>query len=166
MSLIGAKRAQQGVFEALASQNRVAGSGGGSGLKLQTLGTVSFNVVGPITATGTPTVVTGSSLTIQVPPSLTSLLVIGTVNAGSNCAAGLFNDLALNGSAGLTPQAGVWPFALLLGIGAGTINYLPVTLLTLCQCAPGQQSVNWQVNPNTNGSVTVNNGKIDVFALG
>jgi hypothetical protein len=32
MSLIGQKRFQQGVFEALASANRMAGSGGGTGL--------------------------------------------------------------------------------------------------------------------------------------
>ena len=39
MSIIGAKRFQTGVFEALASQNRAAGSGGGSGFQpLQPLG--------------------------------------------------------------------------------------------------------------------------------
>lgn len=34
MSIVGAKRLQQGVFEALASQNRAAGSGGGSGFQV------------------------------------------------------------------------------------------------------------------------------------
>lgn len=165
MSLVPIKRFQQGVFEALASQNRVYGSGGGSALGLRPLGVASIGTVAGITASGSPTVVTGSTVNFVVPPGVFAVLIIGTLNAGSNCGAGLFNLIALSGSAGLNPQD-AWPTAMLLGIGVGSINYIPATLFTIATTSPGAQSVDWEVDANTNGSVTVNNGYLDVLALG
>jgi hypothetical protein len=60
MTLIGSKRLQQGVFEALASSNRAAGSGGGSGLfpapqtTANTLLGQAINSVGFTVITGSP----------------------------------------------------------------------------------------------------------------
>ena len=51
MSIIGAKRFQNGVFEALASQNRSAGSGGGSGIGPTPLITAAGNFNVAITGT-------------------------------------------------------------------------------------------------------------------
>lgn len=162
MSLITTKRFQQGVFEALASQNRAYGSGGGSGIGISSLGAVSIGSQAGITTSGV--VVTGSTVNFMAPPGVTSVLVLGTLNVGSNCAVGSFNTVTLAGSAGLTPQVGVWPYALLDGAGVGTINYFPVTLLSLVSTTPDFQSVNWTVNA-TVGSVSVNNGWLYVFGL-
>ena len=126
----------------------------------------SIGVVNGITASGSPTIVSGSVVTFLLPRTQ-NVLVMGTLNAGSNCAAGSFNLLALYGDLNLTViDNSTWPYAMLLGIGAGTINYLPVTLVAIVQGTPGSHTVQWQVNANTNGSVTVNNGNLDVFYLG
>lgn len=160
------KRFQQGIFEALASSNRAAGSGAGSGIGLGVeLGSASIGSVSGITATGSPTVVTGSTINFALSRP-TTIIVQGTLNTGSNCAAGSFNLLALNGDGNLTVQGNSWPYALLLGVGAGTINYLPATLFAVAFGETGTHSVNWQVQANTTGSVTVNNGFFAVFALG
>lgn len=160
------RRFQQGNSQALQAANRsggVAGSGTNFA-NMGMLGHIAFGAVAGIVAPATPTVVTGSTVSFVLSRPGT-ILVQGTINAGSNCAAGLFNLVALNGSAGLTllDTGGVWPYALAQGIGAGTINYLPITLFAVAFGQPGTYTVNWQVNAATNGSVTVNNGHLDVF---
>ncbi|MHB8613541.1 MAG: hypothetical protein ACYDAL_14100 [Candidatus Dormibacteraceae bacterium] len=67
MSLIGAKRLQQGVFEALASQNRTAGSGGGSGYVPKQLLAAVFNF---------NTAYTTSSTTDGVVPGVTAAIAL------------------------------------------------------------------------------------------
>lgn len=137
-----------------------------SGALTSLLRSVSFGAVSGITAPSVPTVVTGSVVSFTLTRTAT-VLVQGTINVGSNCAAGLFNLLALSGDGGLTLLDELaWPYAILAGIGAGTINYMPVTLFAVASGTPGAHTVNFQVDAATNGSVTVNNGNLDVFLLG
>lgn len=156
-------RHMQAVRQGSLAMNRLAGTGAGSGMGLQLLGSATIGTVAGITASGSPTVITGSRVNFLVGRPA-QLLVWGSLNAGSNCGAGLFNLVALNGDGGIDLQ-GAWPYAMCLGIGAGTINYLPFSLLTIVRAAPGNHSVNWQVNANTTGSVTVNNGNLYVFQM-
>ena len=90
MSIIGAKRFQTGVFEALASQNRFPGSGGGSGLAGSLLRqlAVSGSVGNQNFSSTTPADITGTSISFAVGLGITPLLlqgfVTGKVTAGTN----------------------------------------------------------------------------------
>lgn len=63
------RRFQQGTFEALASMNRLSGSGGGSGFQLQTLGFAAAGNQGAFSTanSSTWTDITNTSFTIAVP---------------------------------------------------------------------------------------------------
>lgn len=168
MGLVTTKRLQQGIFEALATMNRAAGSGGGGGFAPFILAgtTGSIPSAGGLTAPSSPRVITGGLTTFQVNrPQY--VLVMGTINAGTNAAAGSINLMQLTATNTLTLTDGsTFPYGVLTGIGAGTINYVPVTLFMVLFAQPGSYSAWWQLNAVSTGSVSVQNGNLDVFYLG
>jgi hypothetical protein len=75
MTLIGSKRLQQSVFEALASSNRAAGSGGGTGL-FQVPQTTANTLLGQAINSGASfTTITGSLISLVVARPTTAVVI-------------------------------------------------------------------------------------------
>jgi len=143
MTLIASKRLQQGVFEALASSNRAAGSGGGSGLNaLQFLGQGSDSAADTISTTGY-TLVPGVSFKFnlgraqQVFISVLAIAKLTTTGAGNYAYMHRFLDGNDYG------PVGIWD----IGNGGNTTSsfFTPIDTTGLF-LAPGTHTVDLRVH--------------------
>jgi len=120
---------------------------------------------GGLTAPATPTIISGSTANFTIGRQQ-RVLALGTINAGTNAALGGFNIMQLTASGTLNLEDAIaFPHGLLTGVGAGTVMYLPTTLLMVLSGEPGSYSAWWQLNAVSTGSVSVHSGNLDVFYL-
>lgn len=159
MSIIGQKRLQQGVFEALAGMNRFQGSGGGSGLQVMQL-------LAPDPAPGTTTV-TGAG-----PKPITGYSVSFTIARTQGC----LYLATLNGqvSAGIgqvgvgfsTDSTSVWDVTGTLGLfDSKNAGYVTCPLIEFNLLAPGTHTVRVLAAPGAL-TLSVQSGDLLAFALG
>jgi hypothetical protein len=165
MSLIGTKRLQQGIFEALASSNRAAGSGGGNGAQpIQRLG-LGSNSTAFTTTSATPTVVTGCSVTISLPRTAYLYVMVYSV-AKTSGAGGTFAYGAINSDGGVSgfnyTTTGANNMALW---DKGTAGYVPNTQWILAPYAPGSHTLDWRISVDAGQTWTNYISMIDVLQL-
>lgn len=166
MTLIASKRFQQGIFEALASQNRAAGSGGGSG----------FVVMQTIATSGTiPQTlgIAGSASAVLIPGSAAKFIV-------NRAASFLINATITADVAGIigSEQLGIYLDGVFQGVAAsvfigsapaGTIGQVAsmAVMPVLNFQAPGSHTVDWRMVPSSVGAtLDIYTGIINVFQLG
>lgn len=130
-------RLQQGIFEGLASMNRPAGSGGGSGL-FPSPQTAFNNALGQGVTGNVFTTVTGSVLN-SASPTTSFFLLLGYLSL--NWTAGAQTAIVSPFVDGTQVQnMGVGPFA-----AGGTVVTIPITYVT-DSLAPGQHTFDIRVN--------------------
>ena len=163
MSLIGSKRAQQGVFEALASQNRAAGSGGGSGFQPMQLITFTTN---PLAQTMTSTPYTDvPQLIVNFPVSYTANYMVVASWYGKISASPTGNFAFFSLRLGTASQVNNWGGAVQIfdKANGGFVNGSTIFVTTL---APGNQSAALQCGVDAGISALVQSGLVAVFQLG
>lgn len=151
MTLIGAKRLQQGVFEAAAGANRTAGSGGGSGLGafLQLVGAIHGglsvgNGVGTMTNVAYQVMVDFSAVSASVTfsvPRAASHLVLGVCAIQNQLGASVAQiKTFVDGSAPSdTP--------LILGVSTGAVgSYWSGPLLYTTLLQPGNHTIDARIH--------------------
>ena len=176
MSLVGTKRLQQGIFEALASGNRAAGSGGGTGLQvMQPLVNGGSQTSGPITGSATPTGLSGSGGE--------KTLTTGTFNLGRTssvmilaiCSNYVTDAGAHAGAHPLyfqidgTSEAGTaYGFAPVFTTGDSEARAHCSTILKITPLGPGSHTVNliWNSEEGTADTCYNANNPLYVFQLG
>lgn len=153
MSLIPAKRLQQGVFEALASLNRQAGSGGGSGIVVPPGGFAAAGNQGAFSTANnsTWTDITNSSFSLVVPRTQTILYLFSA--AARLSAAGALGyirgnvvgyDVTSNIEYGNTSSVSSMRWYMALGSGKGPIQ--PGTYTVKLQAATDNNTFNINVD--------------------
>ena len=162
MTLIGSKRLQQGIFEALASSNRAGGSGGGSGIApVFSLGAFAGSTLGGYSTanSSTWTDVTGTSFTINV--ARTSLFFgIGGITA--HISAGAQTGYVRATIVGFDSTSS--PFFSLSSATNGTIFYYPTSKGPI---QPGTYTVKLQAATDANTTtITIDQGSFQIFQLG
>ena len=164
MSIIGAKRFQTGVFEALASQNRAQGSGGGSGLRgMAFMGSaINSNTALTITST-TQVVITNVSVSFNLTYS-TMVFVCAEGWAKTSGGSGTFayGNVYLDGSQGST--FGLWDkgnTGYCLGAKVGLVTLFGAASPSVL--APGSHTIDLRVNVDS-GQTWINGGTtLEVF---
>ena len=161
MSIVGIKRFQTGIFEALATQNRAAGSGGGSGaFSLFSLGslTSTANAGNFSTANAsTWTDITGSSFTISVPRTcLLFYLAYANIGGVSGTGNGYFR--------GDIVSVGTTPIVSDLALAVNAYRNCSAWLLTQ-PIQPGAYTAKLQVATDSGETITVNQMQHEIFAV-
>ena len=160
MGLVTTKRLQQGVFEALATMNRAAGSGGGSGmLALASLGLFAGGALGAYSTGGSSVWndVTGSSFSVQI--SRASYFIY-LVFATARITAGAGNGYVRGSIVGFDNTAS--PFFNGSGANNGFIWYYPSSTGPI---QPGTYTVKLQVATDAGSTITVDQGFHQFFLL-
>lgn len=161
MSILGSRRFQTSVYEALASQNRAAGSGGGSGMQpMASLGLFAGNTLGAYsTANSTTwTDITGTSFTIVI--SRTSLflyLFSATCRITAGAGGGFIRGNFVNFDTTSSPK-----YVLATSI-TQTSWYYPVSNGPI---QPGTYTVKLQAATDAGTTITVDSGFHQFFLLG
>lgn len=160
MSIVTQKRLQQGVFEALASQNRFPGSGGGSGLApIQLLGSTQF--VATRTTSSTSFVAISDSV-MTVPLARTQrVLCLATFTGSVQGTSGQFGYVRIAEGSPLIAES---PFGVYdKSIAAAHTT----TLFTSDVLPPGNVTIelDWKVD-NAALTMTLNDFYLAVFQIG
>lgn len=153
MTLIGVKRLQQAMFEVAASSNRAAGSGGGSGYQaIQLLGSAQPNN-GAGTGTGSPIVVTGSTVTFPIGRPV-NVLIIGSIPTGGTAANPASLSIQVDGSISGSSLQG------------GAAVQAPTTILSVALLGPGIHTAALAIAQSNTIAYSWGVGQFYVFQLG
>ena len=163
MSRIAAKRAQQALFEATASMNRAAGSGGGSGLQAMVLVGSGSNYDGSYNTTSTSDVViTGVTTTFTVART-GSFWIVATVTGKVSGGAGTYGY----GTTYVDSVAQTHTIGRLVALwDKNNAGFTSHTGTQLTQFAPGSHTVDLRLHVD-NAALTYNHYEalLEVFQL-
>lgn len=176
MSLIPTKRLQQGIFEALASQNRAAGSGGGAGYTvMQPLVNGGTQTAGPITGVaGPPTGLSGVGGEVTLTTGSfflprTCLVRIEAICSNYVTDAGAHvNAHPVYFQVDGTDNATAYGYIAVFTAGDAEIRSSTTTLLLVTTLAAGSHTVKviWNSEEGANDTCFNGNNPLYVFQLG
>ena len=176
MSIVGSKRFQQGIFEALASQNRAAGSGGGSGLQVMSiLVNGGTQTGGPITGSATPTGLSGVGGEKTLTTATFGLARPTWVRLEAICSDYVTTAVAhVNAHPvyfqidGVSEASVAYGFIPVFTNGDAEIRAQSTTIVKNVYLQPGSHTVNviWNSEEGANDTCTNSNNPLYVYQLG